>query len=111
MFDVVHPFYEDVCTWVRDNSLHTFYVYSARQDDVKIYTFCAAVLDVLHYASPIIITNVGPFDGEYPIHIRAALALSKNVRVYESAKMSMNIVLRARAKTFIDINGGVLWIQ
>ena len=37
--------------------------------------------------------------------------LSDEVRVYESAKMGMDLVLETKAKLFIKTNGGILWIQ
>ena len=64
------------------------------------------------YASKIeIITNVGGFDNRYPLNLRQAMNLSDEVRIYESAKMGMDLVLETKAKLFIKTNGGILWIQ
>ena len=60
---------------------------------------------------PVLITNVGAFDARYPLNLRNAMSLSENVRVYESAKMGLNIVLNSKAELFVKTNGGVVWIR
>jgi hypothetical protein len=47
----------------------------------------------------------------FPVNLRMAMNLSDDVRVYEVAKMGMDIVLDSKADLFIKTNGGILWIQ
>ena len=61
--------------------------------------------------APSPLTNVGAFNARYPLNLRMAMALSDNVRVYEVAKMGMDVVLDSKADLFIKTNGGILWIQ
>lgn len=109
MFHIKGEFYNKISEWVKSNPTHSFYLYSSQQTDANFYDFCSAVLD--NDKIPIIITNVGGFDNRYPLNLRQAMNLSDEVRVYESAKMGMDLVLETKAKLFIKTNGGILWIQ
>lgn len=109
MFDIKTKFYEDVCDWVIQNPEHTFYIYTSQQKDTLFYEFCSAVLN--QNKKPVILTNVGGWNARYPLNLRNAMALSDDVRVYEVAKMGMDIVLNSKAELFIKTNGGILWIQ
>ena len=109
MFEVVGDFYNKVDEWVKLNPTHTFYLYSSQQTDSNFYDFCLAVLN--NKKIPVIITNVGGFNNRYPLNLRQAMNISDDVRVYESAKMGMDLVLETKAKLFIKTNGGILWTQ
>jgi len=101
-------FYIMVKTWVKCHRAHeTYFLYASQQSDNLFDTFCKAVLS--EGGVPILITNVGSFDKTYPPNLRMALSNSDDVRVYEVAKMGMNVVLQAKAKLFIETNGGILW--
>jgi hypothetical protein len=100
-------FYTDVIDWIRLNENNTYYLYASQQSDNLFDTFCKAVLS--EGGIPIIMTNVGAFDRAYPPNLRLALDNSDDVRVYEVAKMGMTVVLQAKARLFIETNGGILW--
>ena len=109
MFDTKSKFYEDVSDWVKQNQSHTFYLFASQQSDKNFYDFCSAVLDAGKI--PVLLTNVGAFDARYPLNLRMAMGLSDEVRVYEVAKMGMDVVLDSKANLFIETNGGIIWIQ
>ena len=99
--------YDSITVWVQQNSSHTFYVIVGQQTNKEFETFCRAVLD--NNKIPVIITNVSSSRLPYSSFIRNAMKLSSNVRVYEVAKMAMTDVLVAKAKLFIETNGGIIW--
>tara|TARA_R100001594_G_scaffold53305_1_gene86955 strand:+ start:487 stop:828 length:342 start_codon:yes stop_codon:yes gene_type:complete len=103
------PFYKQVSDWVSENKNHEFYILPTSQNNENIYDFCSAVLK--ENKTPVLITPLTGWDATYPSAIQVALKLSDKVRIYESAKMGMMIVLENRAKQFIKINGGVIWTQ
>lgn len=109
MFYEKSKFYDDVNSWVKLNPNHTFYVYASQTSDNKFYEFCLCVLD--NKKIPVIITNVTSWNKPYPNNIKQAMNISEDVRVYESAKVATDLVLRTKANKFIQINGGILWIQ
>jgi hypothetical protein len=109
MFYTKTYFYYKVDEWVKSNPTHTFYLYASQQSDKNIYDFCLCVLD--NNKIPVIITHVGGFDTHYPISLKQSMNLSDDVRVYEVAKMGLDIVLNSKANKFIETNGGILWIQ
>jgi hypothetical protein len=109
MFDVKNDFYNKVFEWVLINPTHTFYLFSSQQSDSNFYDFCSAVVDANKI--PVLLTNVGAFNARYPLNLRMAMSLSNDVRVYEVAKMGMDVVLDSKADLFIKTNGGILWIQ
>lgn len=104
---LVTDFYYIIDEWVKSNSNHTFYLYASQQKDLRFYDFCSAVID--NKKIPVIITNVGSIKKPYPTNLKMAMNLSDDVRVYESAKMGMNVVLKNKAKLFVKVNGGVIW--
>ena len=109
MFDTKNEFYNKVLSWVSENPSHEFYIFASQQSDTNFYNFCSAVL---HFGKvPVILTNVGAFNSRYPLNLRMAMALSNDIRVYEVAKMGMDVVLGSKANLFIETNGGILWIQ
>ena len=107
MFEYTGEFYNTVRAWVKLNRTNTYYLYASQQSDKLFDMFCKAVLS--EGGIPIIITNVGSFDRLYPLNLRLALCNSDDVRVYEVAKMGMTVVLQAKARLFIETNGGILW--
>jgi hypothetical protein len=109
MFDTKNDFYNKVYSWVLDNTSHQFYLFAAQQSDSEFYNFTSAVLDAGKI--PVLLTNIGAFNARYPLNLRMAMGLSDDVRVYEVAKMGMDIVLDSKAELFIKTNGGILWIQ
>ena len=102
-------FYKQISNWVDDNSNEEFYIYSTSQAHENIYDFCSAVLD--KNKTPILIVPTGGWDKRYPSTLQSAISLSSKVRVYESAKMGTQVVLKNRAEQFIKTNGGVAWIH
>jgi hypothetical protein len=109
MFNEKGKFYDKIVNWVNDNEDNTFYIYPAQQSNKNFYDFCLAVLDCKKI--PVLITNVGAFNRRYPFNLRNAMSLSENIRVYESAKMGLNIVLKSKAELFVKTNGGVVWTR
>jgi hypothetical protein len=109
MFDTKNEFYNKVLSWVLGNPSHTFYIFASQQSDSNFYDFCSAVLECGKV--PVILTNVGAFNSRYPLNLRMAISLSSDVRLYEVAKMGMDVVLDSKANLFIETNGGILWIQ
>ncbi len=109
MFEIESEFYKTIYDWIDKNSEHEFYIYSSQQNDNQFYEFCSAVLN--SNKIPVLLTNVGSFNARYPLNLRMAMGLSDKVRVYEVAKMAMDIVLDSKANLFIETNGGILWIQ
>lgn len=109
MFDIKNDFYINVLDWVLKNPSHTFYIFASQQGDKHFYDFTSAVLECKKI--PVLLTNVGAFNARYPLNLRMAMNLSDDVRVYEVAKMGMDIVLDSKADLFIKTNGGILWIQ
>jgi hypothetical protein len=101
--------YNDIVEWVTTNSSHTFYLIVARQENTDFETFSKAVVDCGKI--PVIITNVSSINKPYSLSIRNAMKISPFVRVYEVAKMAMDVVLLAKANLFIKVNGGILWTR
>ena len=109
MFDTKNDFYDKIYEWVLANPSHQFYLFTSQQSDSNFYNFTSAVLDAKKI--PVLLTNVGAFNRRYPLNLRMAMGLSDDVRVYEVAKMGMDVVLDSKADLFIKTNGGILWIQ
>ena len=99
--------YHEISNWVWSNPKETFFLIAAQQNNADFEVFCRAVL--FHDKTPVIITNVSNPNKPYSLQIRNAMRLSDKVRVYEVAKMAMTVVLRARARLFVEINGGLIW--
>jgi hypothetical protein len=108
-FEYDDEFHKTIKDWVASNATQTYYLYASQQSDIKFESFCKAVIS--EGKIPIMITNVGKFDGRYSQSIQSALGISDDVRVYEVAKMGLMVVLQSRAKLFIETNGGILWTQ
>lgn len=109
MLDLKSDFYYIIDDWIQSNPEHTFYVYASQQSDVHFYDFCLAVTD--NKKIPVIITNVSGLNKDYPANLKMAMNISDDVRMYESAKMAMNVVLTSRANLFIKTNDGILWTR
>jgi hypothetical protein len=109
MFDTKNDFYDRIYKWVLVNPSNQFYLFTSQQSDSNFYNFTSAVLDAKKI--PVLLTNVGAFNRRYPLNLRMAMGLSDDVRVYEVAKMGMDVVLDSKADLFIKTNGGILWIQ
>lgn len=99
--------YAEISDWVSQNLNHNFYLIVGQQTNKNFETFCKAVLD--NNKIPVIITNVSSSSLPYSLYIRNAMKLSEQVRVYEVAKMAMTDVLLAKAKLFVETNGGIIW--
>jgi hypothetical protein len=109
MFTIDTEFYRKVSEWVDKNSTEKYFILPTQQTNNNILEFCSAVLDKNKIA--VIITNVGSKNKHYPLNLRQAMNLSDDVLVYESSVMAMDFVIKSRAEFFVNLKGGVIWIQ
>jgi hypothetical protein len=89
--------------WIELNSAYTFYILIGTQNsDVMKHALMFSNIVIRYDKIPVFITNIGPGNKPFPLHIQEAL-LDEAARIYEVAKVATKTTLLKRTKIFQNL--------